>query len=91
MKKDYNRSLNLRCVICGSADHFEYNDDKSYVKCTLCNREYLGGEAELIEMNEAMIAEEVDDIKKEVTKDVEKDFRNMFKKAFEGNKFITFK
>ena len=91
MKKDYNRSIVLRCVICGSADHFEYNDDKSYVKCTLCNREYLGGEEELIELNEAMIAEEVDCLEKEIMKDAEKDIRDMFKKALKGNKFISFK
>lgn len=91
MKKDYNRSIPLRCVVCGSAEHFEYNDNKSYVKCSLCNREYLGGEEELIEMNEAMIAEEVENIKKEVKKDVEKDLQDMFKKTFRGNKYITFK
>lgn len=82
MRKKYDRSIPLRCVICGSAEHFEYNDDKSYVKCTLCNREYLGGEEELIEMNEAMIAEEVESIKEEVAKDVENEIRDMFKKAF---------
>lgn len=82
MKRNYDRSIPLRCVICGSANHFEYNDDKTYVKCTLCNREYLGGEAELIEMNEAMIAEEVEALKEEVTKDAEKEIRDMIKKAF---------
>ena len=58
MRKSYNRSISLRCVVCGSTEHFEYNDDKTYVKCMLCNREYLGGEDELIEMNEAMIADD---------------------------------
>lgn len=82
MKRNYDRSIPLRCVICGSANNFEYNDDKTYVKCTLCNREYLGGEAELIEMNEAMIAEEVEVLKEEVTKDVEKEIRDVIMKAF---------
>ncbi len=91
MKKNYDRSISLRCVVCGSADHFEYNDDKTYVKCTLCNREYLGGLDELQDMNEAMIAEEVEAIKKEVTQDVEKDFSDMIKNAFKGNKFISVK
>ena len=91
MRKEYNRSISLRCVVCGSADHFEYNDDKTYVKCTLCNREYLGGMEELQEMNEAMIADEIESIKKDVAKDVEKEITEMFKNAVKGNKFITFK
>ena len=90
MRKSYDRSISLRCVVCGSSEHFEYNDDKTYVKCTLCNREYHGGEDELIEMNEAMIAEEVEAVKKEVAKDVERDFRNMLKQTFRGNKYIKF-
>lgn len=91
MKKNYNRSISLRCIVCGSADHFEYNDDKTYVKCTLCNREYLGGQEELQEMNEALIAEEVDAIKEEMSKDVEKELTDMFRQAFRGNKYIRFK
>lgn len=91
MNKQYDKSISLRCVVCGSADHFEYNDDKTYVKCTLCNREYLGGLDELQEMNEAMIAEEVEAIKKEVTQDVEKELSDMIKKAFKGNKYISVK
>ena len=90
MKKKYDRSVSLRCAVCGSADHFEYNDDKSYVKCTLCNREYLGGLDELQEMNEAMIAEEVEAIKKEVIEDAEKEITDMFKKVLKGNKHISF-
>lgn len=91
MRKEYNRSISLRCVVCGSADHFEYNDDKTYVKCTLCNREYLGGMEELQEMNEAMIADEIESIKKDVAKDVEKEITEMLKNAVKGNKYITFK
>lgn len=91
MKKSYNRDIHLRCVVCGSDDHFEYNDDKSYVKCTLCNREYLGGYDELKEMNEAMIADEIEDLKKEFTKDAQAEITKMIKDAFKGNKHITFK
>lgn len=91
MKKNYNRSINLRCVVCGSADHFEYNDDKTYVKCTLCNREYLGGKEELQEMNEAMIAEEIASLRREVSEDLKNDFHNMLKEEFKGNKHISFK
>lgn len=91
MKKNYSRSISLRCVVCGSADHFEYNDDKTYVKCTLCNREYLGGQEELQEMNEAMIAEEVESLKKEVSEDLKKGFRETLKKEFRGSKSFTLK
>ena len=42
-------------------------------------------------MNEAMINEEVEAFKKEVSKDVQKEVRDMFKKAFKGSKFITLK
>ena len=91
MKKKYERSISLRCVVCGSSDYFEYNDDKTYVKCTLCNREYLGGQQELQDMNEAVIANEVNSLKKEFLKDAEKELTNMFRKVSSKNKFITFK
>ena len=41
INKEY--TIKLRCATCGCEDHFEYNKDKSYVKCTFCNREYIGG------------------------------------------------
>ena len=49
IKKEY--TIKLRCATCGCEDHFEYNKDKSYVKCTFCNREYIGGIEELKEHN----------------------------------------
>lgn len=91
MKKSYNREIHLRCVVCGSDDHFEYNDDKSYVKCTLCNREYLGGYAELKEMNEAMITDEIEALKSEFAKDAKDEITRMLKNEFSGNKHISFK
>jgi hypothetical protein len=91
MKKSYNKELSLRCVVCGSDDHFEYNEDKTYVKCTLCNKEYLGGYDELVEMNKAMVAEEVESMKKEVAKDAKDEITKMLKDAFKGNKYISFK
>jgi hypothetical protein len=42
-------------------------------------------------MNEAMIAEEVEAIKNEVTSDVKKELTDLFKKTFRGNKYIQFK
>ncbi len=40
MEKHYEGKL--RCITCAGED-FEFNEDKSYVKCTTCGREYLGG------------------------------------------------
>jgi len=90
MKNDYSKSITLRCITCGGED-FEFNEDKSYIKCNLCNREYFGGYDELIELNEESITEGVEAFKAEVTSDIEKDITDMFKKAFSGNKFIKIK
>lgn len=91
MKKSYDKEIHLRCVICGSDRDFEYNDDKSYVRCKLCNKEYLGGYDELVEMNQAIVADELECIKKEVAKDAKDEIAKMLKDAFKGNKYISFK
>lgn len=91
MKKDYSRSIQLRCVVCGSADDFEYNEDKSYIKCTKCNREYLGGYEELVELNKSLIDEEVAQAKEEIARDVQDELTSMLKKAFKGNKHFKIK
>lgn len=91
MKKDYSKSIRLRCVVCGSDSDFESNEDKTYIKCTKCNREYLGGYDELVELNQALIDEEVEATKQEVKEDLEKDIQDMLKKAFKGNKYIKIK
>lgn len=39
-----------RCMDCFE-DRFEWNDDKSYVRCKICGREYLGGYNELVDLN----------------------------------------
>ena len=49
MKDDYHKYIALRCATCGSCSDFEFNDDKTYIKCTKCNREYHGGYDELVE------------------------------------------
>jgi phage/plasmid primase-like uncharacterized protein len=85
LKNEYQ--VKLRCATCGSEDKFEFNDDKSYVKCTFCNREYFGGIEELKEFNE----EAFEETKKEIEQDVAMQIQNEFKKAFKGNKFIKFK
>lgn len=50
MKKEYSKDIELRCIVCGSDSHFEFNEDKTVVKCTLCNREYTGGYDELADL-----------------------------------------
>lgn len=91
MRKNYNKSIQLRCVVCGSANDFEFNEDKTYIKCTKCNREYLGGYDELVELNQAVIDKEIEATKQEVKEDLEKDIHDMLKKAFKGNKNIKIK
>lgn len=91
MKKDYSKSIRLRCVVCGSDSDFESNEDKTYIKCTKCNREYLGGYDELVELNQSLIDEEVEATKQEVKEDLEKDIQDMLKKAFKGNKHFKIK
>ena len=91
MKDNYHKNIALRCASCGSSSDFESNDDKSYVKCKKCNREYHGGYDELVELNQAHIQEELDAMKAEVKQDAEKYLRDSLKKAFKGNKFIKFK
>lgn len=36
-------------------DRFEWNDDKSYVRCKVCGREYKGGYNELVDLNRRYI------------------------------------
>lgn len=82
-----NYTVKLRCATCGCEDHFEFNDDKSYVKCTMCNREYLGGIEELKELNE----EAFDELKGQIADDAKSYIQDELRKAFKGNKFIKFK
>lgn len=87
MKNEYSRNITLRCVVCGSDSNFLFNDNKSYVKCLMCNREYLGGYDELVVLNKQLIHEELEATKDEIIEDLKADL----KKAFLGNKFIKIK
>jgi hypothetical protein len=91
MKKDYRRNIQLRCVVCGSESDFECNEDKSYIKCTKCNREYLGGYDELVELNKGLIDEEMERTREEVANDLQKEIASMLKKSFKGNKYFKIK
>ena len=85
MDKEYE--VKLRCDTCGCDDHFEFNEDKSYVKCTFCNREYFGGIDELLELNH----DAVEDVKEEIGKELQKQLKQQLTKAFKGNKYIKIK
>jgi hypothetical protein len=90
MKDNYQKSIQLRCATCGGED-FNFKEDKSYIKCNLCNREYFGGYDELVEFNQENINESIEDMKNEVQGDLKNELSDMFKNAFKGNKYIKFK
>ena len=77
----------LKCATCRSDSHFSFNEDKSYIKCTNCNREYLGGYDELMQLNQ----ETIDELKNEIAQDVKNEITQQLKEAFRGNKNIKFK
>lgn len=79
LKDNYNKKVQLECATCGSQD-FELNDDKTYIKCNTCEREYLGGYTELVEYNQRKINQSLEDVKHEVRDDIEQAFKDMFKK-----------
>ena len=43
-----------RCIDCFE-ERFEWNNDKSYVRCKVCGKEYLGGYNELVDLNRKYI------------------------------------
>lgn len=90
MKNNYNKSILLKCVTCGDSD-FEFNDDKTWIKCNRCGKEYNGGYDELVEQNQENLTQEMEKTKEEIGKDLEKEITDMFKKTFKGNKNIKFK
>lgn len=90
MKDNYNKSISLRCATCGDTI-FDFNEDKSWIKCKRCGREYNGGYDELVELNQGELETQLNQIKKDVTRDLKKDFENKLKKVFKGNKNIKFK
>lgn len=91
MKTDYSKSIRLRCIVCGSDSNFEHNEDKTYIKCTNCNREYLGGYDELVELNEGLINEELEATKQEIANDAKEGIIKSLKNAFKGCKHIKIK
>ncbi|MDO6812080.1 hypothetical protein [Tenacibaculum soleae] len=90
MKENYNKSVKLECITCGDSD-FEYNDDKSWIKCNRCEKEYNGEYNELVELNQENISQEIEKTKKEVQIDLQQKMNNILKETFKGNKNIKFK
>jgi ribosomal protein S27E len=90
MKKSYDKTISLKCITCGDSN-FEFNDDKTWIKCNRCGREYKEGYDELVELNEEIINLELEKTKTEITKDIQKDMEEMLKKTFSGNKNIKLK
>lgn len=91
MKENYNTSISLKCGTCGDSSSFEFNEKKTWVKCTRCNTEYNGGYEELKELNQSEINEKVNQMKSEVTKDLKAEVKKIFREAFKGNKNIKLK
>lgn len=81
MKSNYSKSIRLRCIVCGSDSDFEYNEERTYIKCTRCNKEYFGGYDELVELNQEMIANNLEDLKVEVADDLKKELSNSIRRA----------
>ncbi|BAR51981.1 hypothetical protein TFKS16_1750 [Tannerella forsythia KS16] len=81
-----NYTIKLRCATCGSDNHFEFNEDKSYIKCTMCNREYFGGIEELKELN----VDVFDEVKNQIEEDAKSYIKDELQKAFKDCKNIKF-
>ena len=81
MKSNYSKSIRLRCIVCGSDSDFEYNEERTFIKCTRCNKEYFGGYDELVELNQEMIANNLEDLKIEVADDLKKKLSNSIRRA----------
>lgn len=90
MKESYQINGQLKCITCGDTQ-FEFNDDKSWVKCVRCGKEYLGGYDELLESNQGVINQVPEETKEEILKDLKQDLNDMLKNAFKGSKNIKFK
>ncbi|WP_156309384.1 hypothetical protein [Sphingobacterium endophyticum] len=79
-------TVSLICATCGQSD-FDHNEDKSWVRCINCDREYPGGIDELAELNQANIQDAVNEYGDSLVNDFAKKIESKFKK----NKYIKFK
>ena len=81
MKNNYNRSIKLLCITCGSDNSFSIDDVTGVVTCKKCNRIYHGGKEELIELNQNIITKEMKDLQCEFKNDLVKELKNTLKKS----------
>ena len=77
MKERYTGKL--RCATCGDSESFDFNDDKSYIKCEKCGREYLGGYDELLSYNPEMIEEVKGQIEADAEDYIKKSIQDVLK------------
>lgn len=78
MRKDYSRSVSMRCSTCAGTQ-FEFDKDGGPIRCTGCDRIYASKD-ELIGENGARIDSQIEEMGADVLKDVHKDRSKMFKK-----------
>lgn len=78
MNKNYIKNIKLRCITCGDDSSFDYNENKTYIKCLRCNREYFGGYEELVALNQALIDRSVDDLKEQIQTELSLKIKSMF-------------
>lgn len=90
MKDNYSKSIQLRCITCGDID-FEFNEDKSWIKCNRCGKEYDGGYDELVELNKENINQELEKTKEEFGEDLQKEMTDIIKNKLKGNKILRIK
>ena len=83
MKDNYKMNVSLQCITCGGQE-FDFNDDKTYIKCRICNHEYLNGYDELVALNQ----ENIDMALASKKAEIEKDIKQEILKAFKGSKNI---
>jgi len=70
MKGPYKISVDLKCITCGDSTRFDFNEDKTWVKCLRCEREYPGGYNELVQCNQEAINQGIQETKNEMAKNL---------------------
>lgn len=91
MEDNYKKQIQLRCHVCGDNSSFEFNEEKIYVKCSKCGKEYFDGYNELMVLNQELINGEIENIKQEVSDNLKNDITQMLKDTFKGSKSIKIK
>jgi hypothetical protein len=69
----------FRCDTCGSEDQFEVSEDKSYIKCNSCGREYFGGLEELKGYNQKSLEQIKANFAKDAKTALEEKIKSLFK------------